>query len=234
MASAQDAVRQARAAHTARVDTLLKRARVVFWDFDGVIKDSLTVKSDAFERLFLPYGSEIAARVRRHHEAHGGLSRFEKVPLYLDWAGEAPTPERVFEFCERFSTIVRQEVIDAPWVPGVREYLDANHLRQRFALVTATPQQEMQEILQALGIAHWFGEVHGAPTPKAAAMSLVLQRWSCQPEQSLAVGDADADFDAAEANHVTFALRRTRLNQELQERFAGPSFDRLGVGVTRG
>ena len=28
----------------------------IFWDFDGVIKDSVLLKSDAFEQLFLNFG----------------------------------------------------------------------------------------------------------------------------------------------------------------------------------
>ena len=58
---------------------LLAAARIVFWDFDGVIKDSVAAKSDGFEKLFRPFGAEVARRVRQHHEAHGGVSRYEKI-----------------------------------------------------------------------------------------------------------------------------------------------------------
>ena len=39
---------------------LIKTASVIFWDFDGVIKDSVSVKSDAFVQLFLPFGKQIS------------------------------------------------------------------------------------------------------------------------------------------------------------------------------
>ena len=32
--------------------------KLVFWDFDGVIKDSVTVKTDAFSKLFEKYGEK--------------------------------------------------------------------------------------------------------------------------------------------------------------------------------
>ncbi len=210
-----------------RVDDLLQRASIVFWDFDGVIKDSVTVKSVGFEQLFLLYGREVTDRVRLHHEAHGGVSRYEKMPIYLGWAGEPATTDQVQDFCDRFSQLVRQAVINAPWVPGVHEYLQAHHARQRFVLVTATPQEEIQEILHALDIAHCFHEVHGAPTPKAAAIRDILLRLQCPPEQALVVGDSDTDIRAAEENHVAFLLRRTVLNQTVQERYTGPMFDNL-------
>lgn len=205
----------------------LTGAAVVFWDFDGVIKDSVTVKSVAFEQMFLPYGREVADRVRQHHEAHGGVSRYEKVPIYLGWAGESATAEQVQDFCSRFSQLVWQAVIDAPWVPGVREYLQTHHAHQRFVLVTTTPQEEIQQILHSLEICHCFREIHGAPTPKAMAIRYVLQRWQCPPEEALVVGDSETDLNAAEVNNVAFLLRRTALNQTLQEQYSGPMFNDL-------
>ena len=68
--------------------------RLIFWDFDGVIKDSVDVKTQEFVKLFESSGSHVAEQVRLHHEANGGISRFEKLPLYLHWAGEDPTEDR--------------------------------------------------------------------------------------------------------------------------------------------
>lgn len=205
----------------------LRAASLIFWDFDGVIKDSVGVKTDAFERLFLPYGTEIASRVRQHHEANGGVSRFEKMPLYLTWAGELVSPAQVEAFCDRFSQSVLQEVIDAPWVSGVREYLLQHCAEQYFVLVTATPQEEIEHILVALELAHCFREVHGAPTQKASAIRAVLARQKCVPDQALMIGDAETDRQAAQANAVPFLLRRTPLNHSLQASYGGPMFDDL-------
>jgi phosphoglycolate phosphatase-like HAD superfamily hydrolase len=200
-------------------------AGLVFWDFDGVIKDSVDVKTAAFTRLFLPYGEEIANRIRQHHEANGGVSRFDKIPLYLSWAGEPSSPGQVAAFCERFSQAVLQAVIDAPWVPGVREYLLLHCAEQDFVLVTATPQEEVEQILGALDLAHCFREVHGAPTKKASAIGAVLARRKCAPDQALMIGDAETDRQAAQANAVPFLLRRTPLNLAMQATYGGPMFD---------
>src|SRR5262245_6133557 len=125
---------------------MLRRYAVLFWDFDGVIKDSVDVKGAAFERLFAPYGVALATKVRRHHEQHGGVSRYEKLRLYLRWTGEASSDAEVDRYCELFSAAVRQAVIDCAWVPGAREYLQENHGRQTFVLLSATPQIELEEI----------------------------------------------------------------------------------------
>ena len=50
----------------------------IFFDFDGVLAESVQVKSDAFFKLYLPYGEEVAQKALNHHINNGGMSRFEK------------------------------------------------------------------------------------------------------------------------------------------------------------
>jgi phosphoglycolate phosphatase-like HAD superfamily hydrolase len=194
---------------------------MLFWDFDGVIKESVEVKTQAYVRLFEPFGAAIAARVREHHEIHGGMSRFDKLPLYLSWAGRSASPDEVSAYCAKFSSAVLRAVIESEWVAGAREYLEANHRIQRFVLVTATPQGEIEEILSALDIARCFCEVHGAPTAKSAAIEESLARWACPRSEALVIGDSASDLAAAAAAQVEFLLRCTALNARLQETYSG-------------
>lgn len=61
-----------------------KKAKVVFWDFDGVIKESVEIKTIAFIGLFEEFGSEVYNRVREHHIANGGMSRLKKNTTLLE------------------------------------------------------------------------------------------------------------------------------------------------------
>lgn len=200
---------------------------LIFWDFDGVIKDSVSVKTLAFEKLFLTYGQTIAQKVKQHHEANGGMSRFEKMPLYLSWAGEAVSDDQVAKFCNLFSHAVLQSVIDSPWVPGSYEYLSGNYKEKYFVLVTATPQLEIEKILSALEIDQYFQHVIGAPTKKTDAIRSVLEKQKVVSDDALMIGDAEADLQAAQANSIHFLLRRTPQNLHLQNRYDGPQFDDL-------
>ncbi len=202
----------------------LGKASAVFWDFDGVIKDSVNVKTATFVQLFLPYGPKIASRVRHHHENNCGVSRYEKIPLYLEWAGEAASLEQIEKFCRQFSKACIQAVINSPWVPGAREYLLKHHKHQYFVLLTATPQAEIEKILASLQLTHCFQEVFGAPTKKDQAMQSVLERQNLSRSKALMIGDSRFDLLAAQANSVPFLLRCTPLNKHLQASFRGPMF----------
>jgi phosphoglycolate phosphatase-like HAD superfamily hydrolase len=189
-------------------------AKIVFWDFDGVVKESVDEKTRAYVQLFQQYGADVAEQIRRHHEAHGGMTRMEKFPLYLRWAGEDPSPGRVAALCEEFGDLVREAVIDCAWVPGAEALIRENPYDQRFVLVSATPQDELDGIVDALGIRDRFTAVFGAPTSKADAIRSVLRDTGIPSDECLMIGDARADMDAAAATGVPFLLRRHSTNAE--------------------
>ena len=196
---------------------LIKKT-TVFWDFDGVIKESVEVKSDAFEQLFISFGKDIAKKVRNHHEENGGISRFDKLPIYLDWAEQPLSEQLITKYAENFSQLVKQRVVDSPWVAGVLDYLQNNYKKKQFFLITATPQQEIDDILSQLDIVKYFKQVVGSPTSKIKAIKILLKRYNIDSQKAIMVGDSVSDYEAAKSNHVAFILRRTSLNKELQQK----------------
>ena len=201
-----------------KASTLLLKYKNTFIDFDGVIKDSVEVKSDVFEQLFLSFGQDIAKKVRCHHEGNGGMSRFDKLRIYLRWSGQNPSKQLVNKYAEKFSLQVKQKVIDSEWVKGVQNYLaESSSKNKNFFLVTATPQKEIEEILLALNIRHCFKEVIGSPTKKHEAIRVLLDKYNIDLSQSIMIGDYRSDFNAAKINNIEFILRCTSLNRNLQQ-----------------
>jgi len=207
--------------------SLFIEKEIIFWDFDGVIKESNACKADAYENLFLPYGENVSKKVRRHHDFNGGMSRFDKIPIYLKWAGLVSTKSLVNEFCNKFSKLVYRAVIDSPNVPGVAEYLERNFKRQYFVLVTATPQREIEKILKELRFSQYFREVYGFPFSKSEVVRDTILRLKIASSSALVVGDSEIDYEAAVKNNVPFVLRKTNANYCLQEKYFGPSFNIL-------
>ena len=191
---------------------------VFFWDFDGVIKDSVKVKSIAFGQLFTPFGDDVVKQVRKHHEANGGLSRFDKLPIYLGWAGCLSTPELVEEYSNKFSILVKRKVIESNWVPGVLEFIRNKTNRQSYFVISATPQDELEEIINSLELTEFFHKIIGAPTSKSNAIKSILESYCIEAEHSFMFGDSMSDYKAATENGIIFLLRRTTANVDLQKR----------------
>ena len=207
--------------------SLLRQQTAILWDFDGVIKDSVAVKTSAYECLFRSYGPKVANLVVAHHEANGGMSRYEKLPIYLRYARVNPSETVVAQFCDRFATLVVEGVIASPWVPGVREYLMDAHNEQSFALITATPQCEIELILERLGILRCFRKVYGAPIDKSRAILKTMEEFGFPRNETLMVGDSLSDLKAAQENDIQFLLRRTSLNKDLSVMNSNPQFEVL-------
>lgn len=182
----------------------------------------MEVKNRAFYQLFLPFGDIVAHRVCEHHIANGGMSRMDKIPLYLQWAGQVSSDSTVDAFCSRFAKMVLQAVVDAAWVPGVESLLRANPYCQTFFVVSATPQGELEEILHKLDLTQCFSGIYGAPTRKRDAIQMALAERGLEPGDCLMIGDALADLEAAEANALPFLLRRHATNAALFSSYAGP------------
>lgn len=199
----------------------MKERKAIFWDFDGVIKESVSVKTKSYISVFHKFGSRITDRIRIHHEENGGQSRFEKIPLYLSWVYEEVSEELVERYCDDFASLVVDAVIESDWVPGVREYLYQNFYQQRFVMITATPQGEIEVILKALGINIFFERVYGAPMSKSKAIKMVLDERFCNDNECLVIGDSVSDLEAAHVNGLDFLLRKTSLNKNLQANHSG-------------
>jgi len=212
---------------TISVRNVVKKARLIFWDFDGVIKESVDIKTKAFVALFQQYGTKMMEKVKHHHETNGGMSRFAKFPIYLEWANEKVTPERVQSLDEQFSLLSFEGVINAPWVPGAEEYLRNNPNRQLFVVISATPKEELVNILQRLYLNDTFIAIYGAPISKKDAIAEVLKKQNLTPDDAIMIGDAIADQEAAADNHVPFILRRHTSNTSSFLNYTGYSVDNI-------
>ena len=202
--------------------TDLLNYEIIFWDFDGVIKESVEVKTNAFRELFRSYGEEVMERITIHHINNGGMSRFKKIPIYLSYAGIQSTEEIVMEYCNRFAKIVENAVVDSDWVLGVKDVLEKkSHSKQRFVLVTATPQDEIERILKRLNIINVFSDIFGAPMSKSDAINVCLNSYGVNAKETIMIGDSKADYEASQKSGTNFLLRRTPENMISMDNFRG-------------
>lgn len=183
------------------------RPKAVFLDFDGVVLESVEVKTRAMRRLFADRPEHVEEIVR-HHVENSGVSRYEKFRhYYATFFREPLTPARMAELDRRFGELVYDEIMTADFVPGAREFLEASRGRLPLFVVSATPQAELERVVEGRGLARFFRSVHGSPLKKAEHVARLLAAWDLAPADCLFVGDAKADQEAAAACGVPFVQR---------------------------
>lgn len=186
--------------------------QAVVFDFDGVLVDSVHVKTEAFATLYAPYGNDVVQRVVAHHREHGGISRFEKFRLYhAQFLGIELLDAEVENLARQFSQLVEEHVIAAPYVDGAREVLEEYYPLVPLFVASGTPHIELQRIVAQRGMAHYFQAVFGSPTQKAEIIHSILGTYGFVAHEVLMVGDAMTDYHAAKATGLQFV---GRLNDE--------------------
>lgn len=180
--------------------------QAVFFDFDGVIADSTQVKVRAFATLFAPYGVEVQEAVVRYHLDNGGIPRHEKLRhCFAAFAGQELTEAELEQAGRTFAALVVDEVVAAPLIDGARATLERLKRDNIPAfVVSGTPGDEMRLVVARKELSPYFAEVHGSPRTKPAIIIDILGRFGFSPGRCLFIGDAMADYRAAEAVGLRF------------------------------
>ena len=192
--------------------------KCIILDFDGVILESVSVKTEAFRTLF-SFVPEHEEEIVQFHRDNGGMSRFDKFQyIYKNILKEELTQKKFEELSEKFAAIVFKEVIKALFVPGAKEFLETYYAKISLYVVSATPEEELIQIIQTRKMSHYFKKVFGAPRKKTECISEIVKLTGFPPESVIFIGDAKNDFEAARAAGVHFI---GRIKPGDENRFSG-------------
>lgn len=197
------------------------KIKYILFDFDGVLAESVNIKTEAFRQMYLPYGEQFAQRVVDFHVANGGVSRYEKFKIFNgEWLGEQITEKKIEELAQVFSSLVMKGVVNAPEVIGAKQFLDTSSEYIKF-IITGTPTIEIKPILEKRGMNHYFKDVFGSPQKKGFWVKHILKNENILPHECVFVGDALADYNAAKEYEIPFILRETEEGADLFKDYKG-------------
>jgi len=193
--------------------------KTIILDFDGVIVESLGIKTQAFRELFSNY-PQYLEQIMSYHLAHNSISRYIKFEYIVEHIlGETYDEERKKELGARFSHLVRQKVTECPYVAGAEEFLQYFSPKVPLYVASATPQEEVEAIIRARGIDGHFKEIYGFPPwEKSQVVRKIMAEESANPDAVAYVGDSQEDYKVARDTGVFFV---GRINEE--------SFDNLEI-----
>ena len=197
----------------------------VILDFDGVILESVSVKTEAFRSLF-SFVPDHVDEIVDYHRTHGGVSRFDKFRFIYRIILKKELSEEQFKYLsEEFAKLVYEGVLRSPYVDGALPFLEKNYQRFHLFVVSATPEEELISIIRNRELAAYFQGVYGAPGKKEDAIRKILSDRGIQPGSALFIGDSLNDLEAAQKSKVHFI---GRIMPGDPDRFSGkPGVDRI-------
>jgi phosphoglycolate phosphatase-like HAD superfamily hydrolase len=180
----------------------------ILFDFDGTLVESLDVKIAAFASLYRSYGEDIERAALQHYREHSGVSRLKRIRhCHERILGRTPSDAEVNELGDLFGAMVEDKVVAAEWVPGAREFLEAERGVRPLFIASATPQEELERIIEKRGMTHYFDSIFGSPPDKAEIIREIVASRHLEPEGVIMIGDGRADYESAITNGVRFVGR---------------------------
>jgi phosphoglycolate phosphatase len=180
--------------------------RAILFDFDGVILDSVKLKTDLF---FQCYEGELdedrIAFIREHQAQHGGIGRGEKFRFFeKELFGRMPSPEAISRLMRLYQTKLAEQIDACALLPGALTFLERARTTAELHLVSGTLHEDLVGIVDSRNLTRCFGRVIGSPTPKTEAFRNIIAEYGYDPATVLAIGDAPTEFEAAQACGASF------------------------------
>jgi len=178
----------------------------ILWDFDGVILNSMKVRDLGFEKIFASFEPNQVDKLLKFHRENGGLSRYVKIRYFFEKIlGESISEGKVMEYASEFSAVMKKMLGDKNLlIEDSMNFINENHKKYNFHIVSGSDQEELRFLCQQLGIAHFFLSIHGSPTPKKELVYQLMEKHAYLKEETCLIGDSVNDFEAASENGLHF------------------------------
>jgi len=162
----------------------------IIFDVDGVIIDSVKIKTDAMRRLFRNNESSIDMDL-------GGKSRSEKISyFYKKFNNKEISKEKLEWMVGKYSLYVYDKIINANISQDILSLLDNDSYN--FYVVSGTPDSELKTILSDIGIIDKFKHVYGSDNKEKYE---ILSDIKARESRVIYIGDTEKDrYESRKAN----------------------------------
>ena len=182
--------------------------KAIVFDFDGVITESMDIKTQAFAHLFRNYSEDIIKKVVKLHLDHGGMSRYEKFRIiYRDYLKIHLAKDEEERLGKEFSEFCYEKIITCPYVKGAKEFLEANHDKYKLFIVSGTPHDEINHLVNIRKLRKFLQGVWGTPGTKGELLNMILDKYALKPSEMVFIGDAPTDYEGAKEVGIHFIAR---------------------------
>lgn len=194
---------------------------IFIFDFDGVLVDSVEIKTEAFASLYKEHGIELVNKVIEHHRLNGGMSRYEKFKYYhQSFLNQKITKDELNRLDQKFSNYVVNKIVKSSEIEGATDFLNKFYKHKKCFVNSATPVTEIKKIIMLRGWSHYFEGIFGSPDDKIKNILKIFNKLEKkQPfNKSSAVffGDARSDYLAARDSGIDFVFVSNRKNNFIE------------------
>ena len=184
----------------------IKLIKTIFWDFDGVILDSMPIRDFGFAKIFEEFDKELVDKLLEYHTLNGGLSRYVKIRYFYNiLLKKDVSDEKVQELADKFSIIMKTELTNKKYlIKETVDFIEKNYQNYNFHIVSGSDEKELNYLCKELDLTQYFKTIEGSPTPKNDLVKKILEKYKYDPKECILIGDSINDYEAANVNGIKF------------------------------
>lgn len=186
---------------------MLEKFKIIFWDFDGVLMDSNSIRDLGFERVLSNYPRQFVQELMDFHRANGGLSRYVKFRYFFENILKQDVSETEIQvLAKEFSIIMKSLLLN----PQLLIEDSMNFVKSqcdkgvKMHIVSGSDQEELRFLCRELEIDKYFISIHGSPTPKKVLVKELIDLNEYNKLDIAFIGDSVNDLEAAKLNGINF------------------------------
>ena len=177
------------------------------FDFDGVILDSANIKENVFIDLYKDHKpSSKYSEIVDYLKENPGLPRQNKIKYIEELILKNPESKKDIELkLKLFKKNVFERVIRADFIKGILNYLEfLKNTNNMLFISSASPDDELLEIVKAKNILNYFESIHGSSISKYNCIINIKNKFNFNLNSMYFYGDSPHDFDAAKKAKINF------------------------------
>ena len=206
----------------------------IIFDFDGVIIDSIDIKTDAFLELYKEYGENIQKQIYKYHIENLGIDRFKKIKYFHNnFLNITINNEELNKLATIFSLNVFKKIIKCQFIEGAREFLENNKNDYSLFISSGTPQEELENIIRLKNINEYFIDIYGSPLTKNQHVKNIKDKYNILDNETLFIGDASIDQKTAKNNNLYFIGIESNSNLFDEEKYKMLNLKNLNEMINR-
>lgn len=178
----------------------------IIFDFDGVILDSIPVKTEAFRVLFQAFPKDTIDTFIAYHIKNGGTSRYVKIQYFFNTLlKQEISKEEILQYADTYSQLTKDALCKEQYViKNTLAFIKKNYKKYTMHIASGADEHDLKHICTHLHLNDYFLSIHGSPTIKSDIVKQLLEEYSYKKEETILIGDSINDFDAAALNDITF------------------------------
>ncbi|UJP64469.1 HAD family hydrolase [Mongoliitalea daihaiensis] len=180
--------------------------KVIFWDFDGVLMDSNSIRDLGFEHVLAEFPKEEVDQLLAFHQANGGLSRYVKFRYFFEEIRKKSISDSdILIWAERFSLIMKELLVNPELLmEETLNFVKENQGEYIMHITSGSDQNELRFLCESMGIDNLFTSIHGSPKPKKEWVKELIEMHGYKKEECVLIGDSYNDYEAANSSNIHF------------------------------